>query len=174
MAASKPIDANDKFAYYSSVKIPEINIDALVYFAVSMFWRGSAHTWRNVSGYMEGIELGPFEEPIRRFLVGDKFPADTVILVTVWPTKDVLPAAYTPRRGRAPGYHCFNFVIPGLEFKLLTGRLIPAELRAVCSYGSPERIIFSAMSVVSETIEAFTMLASNSRVSKGLQAAMKR
>src|SRR5713226_5437987 len=81
VAASKPIDANDKFAYYSSVKIPEINMDALVYFAVSMFWRGSAHTWRNVSGYMEGIELGPFEEPIRRFLVGDKFPADTVILV---------------------------------------------------------------------------------------------
>jgi hypothetical protein len=108
-----------------STVLPQTRAAGLVYFALSMFWRASAHTWRNVSGFMEGIELGPFEESIRRFLLGNEFPADTVILVSVWPTRDILPAAYTPRRGRAHGYHCFNFLIPGLEFKLLTGRQIP-------------------------------------------------
>jgi hypothetical protein len=174
LAATKPIAANENFAYYSSAAIATINMDALVYFALSMFWRASAHTWRNVSGFMEGIELGPFEEAIRHFLLGDRFPADTVILVSVWPTKDALPAAYTPRRGRAPGYHCFNFLIPGLEFKLLTGKQIPEVLRAMCSYASPEKLIFSAMSVVSDTLESFTKLASTSRVSKGLQELTKR
>jgi hypothetical protein len=123
---------------------------------------------------MEGIELGPFEEAIRRFLLGDKFPADTVILVSVWPTRDVLPAAYTPRRGRAPGCHAFNFLIPGLEFRLLTGKGIPDDLRAICSYASPGKLIFSAMSLVSDTMEAFTRLVSTSRESKGLQAMRKR
>ena len=174
LVAAKPIAANETFAYYSSAAVAAINMEALVYFALSMFWRASAHMWRNVSGFMEGIELGPFEESIRRFLLGDKFPTDTVILVSVWPTTDVLPAAYTPRRGRAPGYHCFNFLIPGLEFKLLTGRQIPEVLRAMCSYSSADKLIFSAMSVVSDTMESFTKLASTSRASKALQESTKR
>jgi hypothetical protein len=174
LAATKPIAANENFAYYSSAGIAAINMDALVYFALSMFWRASAHTWRNVSGLMEGIELRSFEETIRRFLLGDKFPADTVILVSVWPTRDVLPAAYTPRRGRAPGYHCFNFLIPGVEFKLLTGRAIPEVLRAACSYASADKLVFSAMSVISDTMESFTKLMSTSQVSKNLQEITKR
>ena len=158
------------FAYYSGVAIPAVDVDALVYFALSMFWRASAHIWRNVSGYMEGIELGPFEETSRRFLLGDKSPTDTVILMSVWPTKEVLPAAYTPRRGQEPGCHCFNFSIPGLEFKLMTGRGIPDDLRAMCSYGSPGKLIYAVMSVVSDTTEAFTKLISTTRESKGLKA----
>ena len=173
LAATKPIAANENFAYYSSAAIAAIKMDALVYFALSMFWRASAHTWRNLSGLMEGIELGPFEEAIRHFLLGDRFPADTVILVSIWPTKDVLPVAYTPRRGRAPGYHCFNFLIPGLEFKLLTGRAIPEVLRAACSYASADKFVFSAMSVISDTTESFTKLLSTSRVSKNLQEITK-
>jgi hypothetical protein len=173
LVASKPIQSNEKFAYYSSVAIPAINMPALIYFAMSIFWRASAHMWRNVSGFMEGIDLGPFEEPIRGFLLGGPFPKDTVILVSVWPTKDVLPAAYTPRRGRAPGCHCFNFLIPGLEFKLLTGKGIPEVLRTACSNASADRLIFSAMSVASDTMEAFAKLISTSRPSKGLQSATK-
>jgi hypothetical protein len=173
LAATAPIAANESFAYYSSAAISTIKMDALVYFALSIFWRASAHRWRNVSGFMEGIDLGPFEEPIRCFLLGDRFPADTVILVSCWPTRDVVPAAYTPRRGRAPGYHCFNFLIPGLEFKLLVGRQIPEILRAMCSHASADKLIFCAMLVVSDTTEAFTKLATTSRVSKGLQGITK-
>lgn len=172
ISATNPIQANDTFAVYSAAAVPTINMDALVYFALSIFWRGSAHTWRNTSGRMEGIELGPFEESIRRFLLGGKFPENVVVLVSVWPTRDVFPAAYTPRRGRAPGCHCFNFVVPGLEFKLLTGKLIPAELRFMCSHASAEKFIFSATSIVSDTIEAFRKLMLTSRPSKGLQKSL--
>jgi hypothetical protein len=174
LAATKPIAANENFAYYSTAGILAINMDALAYFALSMFWRASAHTWRNVSGLMEGIELGPYEEAIRHFLLGDRFPADTVILVSIWPTKDVLPAAYTPRRGRAPGYHCCNFLIPGLEFKLLTGRAIPEVLRAACSYASADRFVFSAMSVIADTMESFTQLLSTSCPSRVLREIERR
>lgn len=173
LTATKPIESNESFACYTGAAIPAVNVDALVYFALSIFWRASAHIWRNLSGYMEGIELGPFEETIRRFLLGDKFPVDTVILVSVWPTKDVLPAAYTPRRGKAPGCHCFNFLIPGLEFKLMAGKGIPDDLRAMCSHASPGKLIYAAMSVVSDTMEAFTKLMSTTRESKGLKAMRK-
>jgi hypothetical protein len=171
--ASQPLGANETIAFYSSKSMPEIDMDALVYFSMSVFWRASAHIWRKISGPMEGIDLGPFEEPIRRFLLGDKFPADTVILVSVWPTKEVLPAAYTPRRGKSPDCHFFNFLIPGLEFKLFTGRRIPDSLRAMCSHASSEKFLYSAMSIVSDTIEAFEALMRTSRPSKSLSALVK-
>ena len=174
LAAAQPIGASENFAYYSSKAIPSLNMDALVYFALSVFWRASAHRWRNVSGFMEGIELGPFEDRIREFLLGGNFPSDTVVLVSVWPTRNALPAAYTPRRGSCPGCHAFNFLIPGLEFRLLCGRQIPEELRAVCSYGSADKFIFSSASIVSDTIDAFVKLAATSRVSKALQQPMKQ
>ena len=170
----RPIEANDQLAYYRSAGVPGINMDALVYFALSMFWRASAHTWRNVSGIMEGIELGPYEESIRQFLLGSEFPKDTVILVTVWPTREVLPAAYTPRRGRADGYHVFNFLIPGIEFKLLTGKQLPDVWRAACSYASADKLIFSAMSIISDTTTAFTNLLGTTRESRSLRRMRER
>jgi hypothetical protein len=169
-----PLEANETFAVYSAAAVPAVNIDALVYFALSVFWRGSVHRWKNGSEIMEGIDLGPFEDPIRQFLLGGDFPSNVVVLVSVWPTQDVFPAAYTPRRGRVPGCHCFNFVIPGVEFRLLAGRQIPDEFRFMCSHASAEKFIFSTMSMVSETLEAFGKLMLTSRPSKGLQKLIKQ
>jgi hypothetical protein len=44
----------------------------------------------------------------------------------------------------------------------------------MCSCASPDKFIFSAMSVVSDTMHAFTNLASTSRESRGLQGIRKR
>jgi hypothetical protein len=49
LLATEPIGANDSFAYYSATDVPAINMNALVYFALSIFWRGSAHTWVSVA-----------------------------------------------------------------------------------------------------------------------------
>lgn len=89
------ISPDQTFACYSAAATPGIDMDALIYFALSIFWRGAAHRWRNIDkGVMEGIKLEPYEEPIRKFLLGGPFPDDIVVQVAVWPTKDVIPAAY--------------------------------------------------------------------------------
>jgi hypothetical protein len=117
---------------------------------------------------MEGIKLGPYEEPIRKFLLGGPFPDDIVVQVAVWPTKDVVRAAYTPRKGKAPGYHAFNFMIPGIEFRLLTGKQIPNSVRLTCSYASPQKLIYATMQTVSETMGTFGKIMSHSKPSKSL------
>jgi hypothetical protein len=160
LIASSPIPVNATFAVYSSAAVPTINMDALVYFALSVFWRGSVHRWKDGSQEIKGIELGPFEEPIRVFLRGGNFPANVVVLVSVWPTRKAFPAALTPSGGRLDHCHCFNFVIPGLEFKLLTGKRIPAELRCKCSHASDEKFIFFDKSIESYTLDVFMRLLS--------------
>jgi hypothetical protein len=167
---AKPLGTSDDqtFAYYSGATIPDINMNALIFFALSIFWRGAAHRWRNIKGVMEGIKLGPYEEPIRKFLLGGPFPDDIVVQVAVWPTKDVVRAAYTPRKGKAPGYHAFNFMIPGIEFRLLTGKQIPNSVRLTCSYASPQKLIYATMQTVSETMGTFGKIMSHSKPSKSL------
>lgn len=98
LSSIEPVYATDSFAQYKTNNIPEIDMDALVYFALSIFWRGSAIVWRSAGGPLfPGIDLGPFEEPVRRFLLGGEFPKDIVVLVAVWPLKEVLHAAHTQR-----------------------------------------------------------------------------
>ena len=162
------ISPDQTFACYSAAAIPGIDMDALIYFALSIFWRGAAHRWRNIKGVMEGIKLGPYEEPIRKFLLGGPFPDDIVVQIAVWPTKDVIPAAYTPRKGKAPGYHAFNFMIPGIEFRLLAGKQIPDDVLSSCSHASPQKLIYATMQTVTETIETFGKIMSHSKPSKSL------
>jgi hypothetical protein len=171
LTKAKPlgISPDQTFACYSVAATPGIDMDALIYFALSIFWRGAAHQWRNIDkGLMEGIKLGPYEEPIRKFLLGGPFPDDIVVQVAVWPTKDVIPAAYTPRKGKAPGYHAFNFMIPGIEFRLLTGKQIPDDVLSSCSHASPQKLIYATMQTVTETIETFGKIMSHSKPSKSL------
>src|SRR5262245_16029859 len=132
---SKPIAADDEIAVYAGSQIPEIDVDKLVYFALSVFWRSAVHRWQGFSWPIPRIELGPYEEPIRDFLLGNgPFPAHMVMLVAVWPTRDAYQGAYTPRRGRETRFHTFTFYIPGIEFSLCVGKGVPKEARKMCAY----------------------------------------
>jgi hypothetical protein len=135
---------------------------------MSIFWRAGAHQWRGESGPMGGIDLGNYQEPIRKFLLGGDFPTSAVILVAVWPKLEVPLLAYTPRKGEAPGYEAFNFMIPGIEFRLLLGENVPTPMRECCSQTSMLRCIFSTTTMIEETSETFIKLASKSKVSRNL------
>jgi hypothetical protein len=163
------ISKDQTFSCYSAAVLSSIDIGALTYFALSIFLRSAAHQWRNIDGTnMDGIRLGPYEEPIRNFLLGGSFPNDVVIQVAVWPEKVVIQAAYTPRRGNAPGYHVFNFMIPGIEFRLLTGKQIPYDVRSTCSYASPQKLIYMTKQTVDETIVTLGKMMSHSKPTKSL------
>jgi hypothetical protein len=162
-----PISVSDGFALFAGAAIPAINMNALVYFAMSVFWRAAVHQWRNIDGDTTPIKLGQHEDEIRLFLMGGSFPADVAITVSVWPKREVLPVAYTPRQGEAPGFEVFNFMIPGIEFRLYLGPL-PAELYALCAHGSRERFIISSASLEEETKQTFFSLMKTSKPSRGL------
>lgn len=162
-----PFSASDGFELFSGAAIAGIDSDALVYFALSVFWRAAIHQWKSVDGNTEPIKLGPFEDGIRSFLLGGPFPANAVVTVSVWPTNNVLPAAYTPREGDAPGFAVFNFMIPGIEFRLHLGS-VPSELRALCAKTSPQRVIIASASLEKETMQTFFDLMKTSKPTRGL------
>lgn len=162
-----PFAEGEGFALFSGVSIPEIDTDSLAYFALSVFWRAAIHQWKSIDGNMEPLDLGTFEEEIRSFLLGGPFPMNAVVTVSVWPTSRVLPAAYTPREGEALGFRMFNFMIPGIEFRLYIGSF-PLELRSLCVKTSPQRVIIASASLEQETMQTFFGLIKTSKPSRGL------
>src|SRR5579863_4977024 len=119
---------------YAAARIPEIDTGKLAYFALSMLWRIAIHDWRGVDGYIRRQDLGPYEDPIRRFLVGEgPFPARCFTRIVVWPDKaSVLYGTYLIRRNSERRFRLFSFYIPGITFYLYVGKGVPPELRETC------------------------------------------
>jgi hypothetical protein len=58
---------------------PAIDIEKLTHFALGIFWKAAVHSWKGGES-APMIELGPYEEPIRRWLKGEGvFPDDVTI-----------------------------------------------------------------------------------------------
>ena len=68
---SQPIYAESGFSICSASN-PDVNVEQLVYFAVSVFWRASIADWWSSEQRYESIRLGAkFQEELRKFLLGE-------------------------------------------------------------------------------------------------------
>jgi hypothetical protein len=141
LQSAVPLSDNKEIRIYSGASITELRMDDLVYFAISVFWRAAVHTWR-VDGRGYGISLGPYEEPLRRFLRGETaFPDKFVLAVRVSSRPELLKTAHAPNTGNGRGFHFHRFVIPGLVFVLLSGGRIPTEHYTASTAPAQERYI---------------------------------
>jgi hypothetical protein len=124
---ARPLSNNNDIHVYETAKLADFDADALIYFAISVIWRAAVHQWR-IEGHLYSIDLGPYEEPFREFLLGKtSFPDRVVLSVRVAARPDALDVAYVPHVGKRDGVHFYKFCIPGLVFLALVGGQIPEE-----------------------------------------------
>jgi len=153
---SKPLAANEDRVCYAGAAIPGLRMDQLLYFAMSVFWRGSVHSWKDRGGNRHGIDLGIYEEPIRQFLLNGPFPEDVALTISIWRAKgNVVLATYFPTPGDTSDYSTFLLYIPGIEFLLSLGQNIPKPTRLSCSVRTPQQVIYASHSVKRNTRQAF-------------------
>jgi hypothetical protein len=137
---------------YYAAGIPEIDVAALAYFAASIFWRGSIHSW-NTDGSIP-VRLGPFSEAFRRYLMGiSPFPTHCALVVTVREGSDVSRLTYAPIGERRGNYRLYKFPMPGLGFAIAIGKRLPHQLRRNCFVRGPAHPI-----VLTPLIEDFLMI----------------
>ncbi len=126
---------------YCAAGIPEISLSALAYFAASIFWRGSIYPW-NDDGSIP-VELGPFRERFRRYLMGlESFPKDACLWVVVREGKEIDRLTYAPVGARLDKVHSYKFPMPGFAFTLIVGKNIPFGHREKCVVHGPGNPIF--------------------------------
>jgi hypothetical protein len=173
LSALRPDSVYGNDRLYATAGNSTIDTGKLVYFAMSIFWRAAAHEWKCL-GQRMGIHLGPYREPLRRWLVGDgPFPAKMAILICVPPTEFAVAATYGPRQMKNAHFHRISLYIPGIEFTLVVGNQIPRNVQETCAHSSKEKFIFSSPDVLRNTKEAAFEVRKTSRVGRNLQKALR-
>lgn len=137
-----PVFSGDGVDLYAGRKIKAFNVDKLIYFGMSMFWRGAARDWKSSLGEIAPpVNLGEYYEPIRQFLLGGPFPDDVFILVYVHNLKPAMNAATTVLSAKDKMAKFLWFYLNGLGFKLYLGKEIPQQIQQLCAYRSPDGFV---------------------------------
>jgi hypothetical protein len=138
----EPVIKSNTIRVFATRDVPGVEMDKLCYFAASIFWRAAAHEWTTVNGKTH-IDLGPYEEPLRRFLMHEApFPEQMTLTVRISALPSMLERACAPEAEPSDGFHYYGFQIPGLEFRLAVGGRIPAEYHQYCAIRSSGRYLF--------------------------------
>ena len=157
-----PIRSTPGLTTYAAGEIAGIDVDKLEYFALSVFWRAAVHDWKPMAGEKyERLELGPYRERLREYLLGiAPFPVNVITLISVYEEEEFVrsmfpPAAGTPRREEGRPY---SFLIPGIQFGMTLGNRLRVESRELSSHLKPERRIFMSPLVNLQVKSAYDKL----------------
>lgn len=160
LMSATPIWPNRNISVFAAKKIPSIKVRKLVYFASSVFWRASVHSWK-FWGVPVNIDLGKrYEEEFRQYLLGAAdFPNNAVIWVSVCASRESHPSFNFPAGKRIDTYHHYHFAIPGIVFDLFVGGVIPLASRRMCTLRSQENFIYLSEKVderiMSDIVKSF-------------------
>ena len=110
-----------------------IDTTKLVYFGTSVLWKASLRKWTIGTAETTTVDLGPYQDILRQFLVGETaFAADGVVIVSVCTDFESQGCFFTPcaiREGIVPGY---SLLVLGVSFRFFFGPHVPDEFRRFC------------------------------------------
>jgi hypothetical protein len=130
------VGSGPELAGYLTSNSPEIDTNKIVHFALGIFWKAAVHSWSG-STTAPRIDLGPYEEQVRQFLLGvGPYPRHMALLTVVAPRGKEVVAFMAPEAGKPAKFHAYRFLVPGIEFNLYVGKLMPKEARECCIYSS--------------------------------------
>ena len=142
--AARPLHTTPQLQIFSGADAG-IDTGKLTYFALSLLWRASVRKWAMIDGKTTSIDLGSYEGPIRRFLIGETdFPSDVVVVATActdWVSQGtVFPPTAVPENPHT----VFSSLVRGIGFRVLVGSDLPPEIREACCFASAKKHIFVA------------------------------
>ena len=91
------------------------------------------HDWVLMRRHPKRLELGPYEEPLRLFLLKlANFPSDALMIISVTSAMDRMRnmlMTFPFLKSRQPEFRQYRFTIPGITFQLFVGKNTPYALR---------------------------------------------
>jgi len=126
-------------AYPSSAE----EVAYLAYFSLSVVWRASLCDWPHRGQMYKSIDLGPFQEEIRRFLNEETELPERIALTVILSQlgKPVLVFGF-PVSYRVDACRCHRFHIPGMSFVVEVGKLATLRQRGLCVLRSRSNPVF--------------------------------
>jgi hypothetical protein len=119
-----------------------VDTDAIAHFALGILWKGSVHKWPTVEQQTTSVVLGPFKEPIRRYLLGKgEFPKGVYVLVGACEDKGSRGMVFAPHLVNGSRNRMFGILIRGIWFHIITDMNAPSGTRNLCCVQSDKRVL---------------------------------
>jgi hypothetical protein len=118
LQAVPPTLKHPNWGAYAASDTPTIDRDKIAYFALSVFWRASIHTWEQENGDKVKIDLGPkYNEELRKCLMGlTPVPRNVSLQVVVCSDQLNRGAFFAPAENQKNKDRTFIFVARGMMF----------------------------------------------------------
>jgi hypothetical protein len=134
------LDSESDIEVYSA---SEAEAAKLAYFCLSVLWRASLCDWPRRGQTYHAIDLGPYQEAIRRYLRGETGTPQHVAVTLILSQLNIPVLAFSfPVSYRVDECHCHKFHIPGMSFVAAAGKEVPHSWVEICILRSPHRPIF--------------------------------
>jgi len=119
---------------YAGAKVPGLEIEKVIHFAMGLFWKASVHSWTGDKTKSEPVKLGPYGEPTRKYLLGrGTFPNDVTLSVSISdPAKAMILILEPYDGGKTLGFHTHVCYVLGVLFALSVGKKVTTEQRTGC------------------------------------------
>ncbi len=116
----RPTARGPGWCSHSYSDTPNIDRAMIAYFAISVFWRASVHTWVQANGEETRIDLGEkYNQEIRKYLLGETLvPRNASLQVVVCTDELNQKTFFTPRENQKTRDRSMVFLARGMIFLL--------------------------------------------------------
>jgi hypothetical protein len=171
---AKPAIFGDNINIYEGRKLAAFDMDQLIYFGMSVFWRGACREWKSSKGAVApSVDLGERYEPIRKFLLGGPFPQNVHIVVLIHNLKPVGNAAIAVQRGESGFGDFYWFYVNGFGFMLYLGEQFPQDAESQCAQHGVNGPVVVDRAFSNMVYAFFKELLEGSKKSEGVMGLLK-
>jgi hypothetical protein len=129
--------ADDDAALYHLPDDSIIDFQKLTHFGMGIFWKAAVHSWKGDS-VEPMIELGPYADQIRRWLIDEAdFPEHVQLWVSMSRPEYAQIALNPPVQTSKTNWRTFLMHVLGLMYQLNIGAGMDAATRETCFYRNP-------------------------------------
>jgi hypothetical protein len=119
-----------------------VDTDPFAHFSLGLLWKGSVHKWNTAEGQTTSINLGQYEDRIRRYLLGETgIPDGVYVVVAVCEDIGSRGMVFAPTRVIEARHQMFSILVRGLWFHVVVDERAQKETKDVCCVRSEKRVL---------------------------------
>lgn len=141
LTTQQPAFSEDGAHIYCAANNPDIKAEKLAHFAMGMFWKAAVHSWK-CDDHITKIELGPYADSIRKWLLGkNRFPEHACLQIAVSTPEKAQILFINPYEGRRSEWHSFFVYVLGVLFVIHVGKQV-RNASELCFFQNPAHPIW--------------------------------
>jgi hypothetical protein len=119
-----------------------IDTEPFAHFGLGLLWRGAVHRWKTVEGQTTSVNLGPYEDSIRRYLLGEVgLPDGVYVILAVCTDKGSRGMVFAPSLVGGARHQMFSILVRGLWFHIVVDKNAKAGTKEVCCVRSEKKVL---------------------------------